>query len=82
MGGLLSTKAGLVFGGDQSTFFALDAASGRPLWSFPSGGLIAAAPVTYMVDGEQFVAVAAGGDLVAFALPAGPKRAVGALPSR
>ncbi len=79
MGGLLSTKTGLVFGGDQSTVFALDSRSGRPLWSFPSGGHIAAAPVTYMVNGEQFVAVAAGGDLVTFALP---KWAAGALPSR
>ncbi len=82
MGGLLSTKTGLVFGGDQGTFFALDSRSGRPLWSFSSGGHIAAAPVTYMVNGEQFVAIATGGDLVAFALPPGPKPVVGAVPSR
>ena len=69
MGGLLSTKTGLVFGGDQSTFFALDSRTGELRWSFPTGGHIAAAPVTCMVNGEQLVVIAAGGDLVAFALP-------------
>jgi len=73
MGGLLSTKTGLVFGGDQSMFFALDSKSGELLWSFPTGGHIAAAPVTYMVNGEQFVVIAAGSDLVAFALPPAPQ---------
>jgi glucose dehydrogenase len=72
IGGLTSTAGGLVFGGDQSTFFALDAASGAELWSVRTGGSIVAAPVTYSVDGEQQVAIAAGGDLFAFALPRRP----------
>ena len=67
--GLLSTQTGLLFGGDESTFFSLSAETGDLLWSFPTGGNIAAPPVTYSVNGEQFVAVASGSDLLAFALP-------------
>lgn len=50
-------------------FFALDARTGALLWSVQTGGLIGAAPVTYAVDGEQYVVIAAGRDLLAFALP-------------
>jgi hypothetical protein len=38
------------------------------LWKFPAGGPINAAPVTYLFRGKQYVAVAAGGAVVAFAL--------------
>jgi hypothetical protein len=38
------------------------------IWSFATGGKIAAAPVTYSVKGQQFVVIAAGSDLLAFAL--------------
>jgi alcohol dehydrogenase (cytochrome c) len=69
MGGLLSTRTGILFGGDQSTFFALDSKTGKLLWSFATGGQIAAAPVTYLSAGEQFVTVAAGSHLLTFALP-------------
>lgn len=68
-GGLLSTSGGLVFGADQKTIFALDAANGQRLWSFATGGHIAAAPVTYLAGGRQYVAIAAGVSLIAFALP-------------
>jgi alcohol dehydrogenase (cytochrome c) len=69
MGGVLSTTGGIVFGGDQSTFFALDSRTGRPLWSVETGGAIRAAPETFLAGGEQLVAIAAGGNLLAFALP-------------
>ena len=69
MGGLLSTRTGILFGGDQSTFFALDSKTGKRLWSFATGGQIVAAPVTYLSAGEQFVTVAAGSNLLTFALP-------------
>jgi alcohol dehydrogenase (cytochrome c) len=69
MGGLLSTRAGILFGSDQSKFFALHSKTGKPLWSFATGGQIVAAPVTYLSAGEQFVTVAAGGNLLTFALP-------------
>jgi len=69
MGGVLSTTGGIVFGGDQGTFFALDSRTGRPLWSVETDGAIRAAPVTFLAGGEQFVAIAAGRNLLAFALP-------------
>ena len=69
MGGLLSTATGLVFAGDQSRFFALDAKSGAGLWSVETGGNINAAPVSYAANGEQYVIIAAGSNLIAFALP-------------
>ena len=69
MGGVLSTTGGIVFGGDQGTFFALDSRTGRPLWSVETGGTIRAAPETFLAGGEQLVAIAAGRNLLAFALP-------------
>jgi alcohol dehydrogenase (cytochrome c) len=69
MGGLLSTRGGVVFGGDEHSFFALDSRSGRLLWSVETGSTIGAAPVTFLVDGEQFVTIAAGRNLLTFALP-------------
>lgn len=70
MPGLLSTEGGLVFGSDQSTFFALDAESGELLWSLETGGKIIAAPMTYAVEHVQYVSLAAGRDLLTFSLPA------------
>jgi len=69
MGGLLSTRTGIVFGGDQTLFFALDSRSGRLLWSVETGGMMKAAPVTYEVNKEQFVAIAGGQNLMVFSLP-------------
>ena len=69
MPGLVSTDGALVFGSDQSTFFALDAESGELLWSTETGGAILDSPMTFEVNGEQFVFVAAGGDLLTFGLP-------------
>ena len=69
MGGVLSTRGGIVFGGDQTTFFALDSRTGTPLWSVETGGTICAAPVTFSTDQEQVVVIAAGRNLLAFALP-------------
>jgi alcohol dehydrogenase (cytochrome c) len=69
MGGVLSTKGGIVFGGDRTTFFALDSRTGTHLWSVETGGTTCAAPVTFSADEEQFVVLAAGRNLLAFALP-------------
>jgi outer membrane protein assembly factor BamB len=69
MGGLLSPAGGLVFGGDRTTFFALASRTGTPLWSVETGGTICAAPVTFVADGEQIVVIAAGRNLLGFALP-------------
>jgi alcohol dehydrogenase (cytochrome c) len=72
--GLLSTRGGVVFAADQTMFGALEAKSGRQLWSIETGGPVAGAPVTYSVGGEQFVTVPAGASLLTFALPATPSR--------
>jgi alcohol dehydrogenase (cytochrome c) len=68
--GLMSTAGGVVFGGSsEGIFYALDAASGKPLWHFGTGGAIFANPVSFLVEGRQHVAIAAGNTLFAFALP-------------
>jgi alcohol dehydrogenase (cytochrome c) len=69
MAGLLSTAGRLIFGGDNETLFALNAETGEELWHCEVGGWIVAAPVSYQVAGRQYIAVAAGSDILAFALP-------------
>jgi outer membrane protein assembly factor BamB len=69
MGGILATAGDLVFGSDTSKFFALDADTGELLMSVDTGGKISAAPVSYRVDGRQYIALAAGDVLLAFGLP-------------
>ena len=60
-GGTLSTAGGLVFQGDAKGYLkAFDAASGEELWSFFAQTGIVAAPMTYSLNGEQYVAVLAG----------------------
>ncbi len=60
-GGLLATGGGLVFQGTAgSEFNAYNAATGDKLWSFPAQTGVVAPPITYTVDGEQYVAVLAG----------------------
>ncbi|MBI1791349.1 MAG: PQQ-dependent dehydrogenase, methanol/ethanol family [Acidobacteria bacterium] len=68
--GLLATAGDVVLGGDREGYFiALDARSGKPLWKFQTGGMIIAPPVTYTFQGKQYIAIAAGSSLIAFALP-------------
>jgi len=67
--GMLATAGGLVFTGDSEGYvFALDARTGKVLWHFQTGGVIATAPVTYTVDGKQVVAVASGSDILTFTI--------------
>jgi alcohol dehydrogenase (cytochrome c) len=67
--GVLATAGGLVFSGsDEGNFFALDAVSGKPLWDFQTGGPIAANPISFAVDGRQYVAIAADRVLYVFGL--------------
>jgi alcohol dehydrogenase (cytochrome c) len=68
-GGVLSTAGGLVFGTSaQGEVFALDASSGKSLWSFRTGGAITANPIAYLSAGKQQVAIAAGHAIFAFSL--------------
>ena len=69
-GGTLTTAGGLVFFCDDAeSFEAVDAGTGRPLWHFNTGQPFSASPMTYRVDGLQFVAISAGSDVFSFALP-------------
>jgi alcohol dehydrogenase (cytochrome c) len=66
-GGTLTTAAGLViFGEEGGSLMAADAASGKVLWSFPANQLWKASPMTYSFDGRQYIAVAAGPNVMAF----------------
>ena len=68
--GVLATAGGVVFGAIRDgNVAAWDATNGTPLWRFQTGGTLAASPMSYAVDGRQFVAISAGNTLYAFALP-------------
>jgi alcohol dehydrogenase (cytochrome c) len=68
-GGTLTTAGGIViFGEDSGALVAADAKTGKPLWSFQTGALWKASPMTYMFDGKQYVAMAAGSDIMVFGL--------------
>jgi alcohol dehydrogenase (cytochrome c) len=68
--GVLSTAGGLVFTGDaEGNFIALEAASGKVLWHFQCGASVYSSPMSFAVDGKQYIAVAAGSALFTFGLP-------------
>jgi alcohol dehydrogenase (cytochrome c) len=68
-GGTLATASGLViFGEEGGALMAVDAVTGKPLWSFQTNQTWKASPMTYSFDGKQFVAVAAGSNIIAFAI--------------
>jgi alcohol dehydrogenase (cytochrome c) len=68
--GVLSTAGGLVFTGDaEGNFMALEATSGKVLWHFQCGASVYSSPMSFAVDGKQYVAIAAGSALFTFALP-------------
>lgn len=68
-GGMLATAGGLVFTGDNFGYLiALDARTGKPVWRFQTGGSIVAPPISYALDGKQYIAVAAGSTVMAFAV--------------
>ncbi len=63
IGGVLSTVTGLVFTGEgNGELMAFDAASGKPLWKDSAPAGVNAPPVTYAVNGVQYIAAAAGGN--------------------
>jgi len=67
--GILTTASDLLFaGGREGHFFALDAKTGELLWKVNLGGTVASGPITYGVDGRQYVAVCADGALYVFGL--------------
>jgi alcohol dehydrogenase (cytochrome c) len=67
--GVLSTAGGLVFYGETGGgFAAVDAESGRTLWHFETNQVWKASPMTYTAGGRQYVAIAAGANILSFAL--------------
>jgi alcohol dehydrogenase (cytochrome c) len=68
-GGVLSTAGRVVFFGDDSgALAAADAETGKRLWSFQTSQLWKASPMTYQFDNQQYVAIASGSNIIAFAL--------------
>ncbi len=69
--GLMTTAAGLIFSGDaEGNLLALNSRTGQLLWHYQMGATMhGTSPVTYMVDGRQYLLVPAGATLTAWALP-------------
>jgi outer membrane protein assembly factor BamB len=66
----MATAGGVVFAATRDgNIVALDANTGTHLWHFQTGGNMAASPMSYAVDGRQYVAISAGNVLFSFALP-------------
>ena len=69
--GVLATAGNVVFAGIRDgNIVALDAKTGQLRWRFATGASISASPISYAVDGQQFVALAAGNTVYAFTLGA------------
>ena len=67
--GTVSTAGGVVFfGDDDGHLVAVEARSGRHLWHFQTGEGLTASPITYAVDGKQYVAIASATAIFAFGL--------------
>jgi alcohol dehydrogenase (cytochrome c) len=68
--GLLATAGNVVFAATtEGSFIALDAITGKLLWRYNTGGPLAASPISYAVDGRQYVAISGTGAVFSFALP-------------
>jgi alcohol dehydrogenase (cytochrome c) len=66
---VLSTAGNLVFTGDPSNnFVALNARNGEPLWHVNLGNGVSNGPITFELDGTQYIVAAAGDTLFAFAM--------------
>jgi len=68
-GGTLATASGLVFFcDDQDRLVAVDAATAKPLWHFPTNTTWRASPMTYQFDEKQYLAIASGSNIIVFGL--------------
>jgi alcohol dehydrogenase (cytochrome c) len=75
-GGAMSTASGVVFSGDREGYlYAFESTTGKLLWRFQTGAPVwGISPITYMLDGQQWVVIPTGDTLLAFSLPAGRSR--------
>ncbi len=69
VGGALATGGGVVFTGNQTGYaLALDDTTGKLLWKFQTGSMVRGQPITYKIDGRQYVALASGGGGIAVSI--------------
>ena len=67
--GILTTASDLLFsGGREGYFYALDARNGDLLWKATVGGAVSSGPMSYSVNGRQYIAVSAGSSLLVYGL--------------
>ena len=67
--GVMATAGGVVFGGsDEGNIFALDASTGEPLWDFYGGAGARSNPMSFSIDGKQYVVMSAGRVVYVFGL--------------
>lgn len=67
--GTLSTSGGLIFSGDEDGYLmAFDAQNGQNLWKMNTGNRLVTAPITYVVEGRQYVTMPSGAAVLTFAL--------------
>jgi len=68
--GTMSTSGNLIFAGDEDGYLmAFDSENGKLLWKFNTGTRLVSAPITYRIDGRQYVTMPSGSALLTFALP-------------
>ena len=68
--GVLTTDSGLnLYRRRHGNFLALDSSDGKTLWHAGSGSHIESSPITYELDGRQYVLTSSGGVMFAWALP-------------
>jgi len=68
--GIMTTASGLTFTGDgRGNVLALDTNDGKTLWHAGTGGDIASSPISYQLDGKQYVLTSSGGMMFAWKLP-------------
>jgi alcohol dehydrogenase (cytochrome c) len=67
--GTVATAGGVVFSGDDDgNLVALESKTGKYLWHFPTGHSLFASPMTYMIDGKQYVTILTESDVFTFGL--------------
>ena len=68
--GILTTSSGLTFTGDlKGNVLALETSTGKTLWHAGSGARMSTSPISYELDGRQYLLTGSGGVLFAWALP-------------